>query len=109
MGDAIVDTKYLRKEVADFRAIFQMFDTDHSGDMGFDEFQTLLSQIFPVKTVCGAKMKKELEALLKDTPGVDEAGEGELDFPGFLRIMRRLQDENFAGINDKCHEITHHD
>lgn len=93
-------TRYLRKEVSDFRSIFQSFDSDSSGEMSFDEFIVVLSAIMPAEIVTGAKLKPQLKSMFEDVQGIDESGEKILDFPGFIRIMRRIQDEDLGGINE---------
>jgi calmodulin len=99
--DAIVASRFSRTEVAEFRQVFQMFDEDKSGRISFDEFSSLLTQIFPENIVKGAKMKRELEELLLHSHLDQDSEDTELDFPDFLLAMRKIQDENFAGINDK--------
>jgi Ca2+-binding EF-hand superfamily protein len=96
----VKESKYSRKEVSDFRSIFQSFDSDHSGEMSFDEFLVLLSAILPPEIVNGAKMRPQLHSMFEGVQGVAESGEKYLDFPGFLLIMRRIQDEDLGGINE---------
>jgi len=98
--NAVADSKYSRKEVSDFRSIFQSFDSDGSGEMSFDEFLTLLSAILPPEIVTGAKMKPQLKSMFEDVQCADQKGDKILDFAGFLRIMRRIQDEDLGGINE---------
>jgi Ca2+-binding EF-hand superfamily protein len=99
---AVASSGFSRTEVSEFRSIFQSFDSDSSGVMTFDEFGGLLEAIFPVNVVHGAKMTKELHVVFNDVMGIDEYGESlPVDFPGFLLIMKRLQDEDFGGINEQ--------
>lgn len=107
--DAIVACKFSRSEVSEFRSIFQAFDTDCSGEMTFVEFEVLLTQIFPENLVFGERMSHELEVLMTDVLGETDGEERMLDFPGFLQVMRRIQDVDFGGINEQvaCQASAH--
>lgn len=100
--EAVDDTKFNRKEVSEFRAIFQAFDTDGGGTMDFDEFVVLISQLIDPKIVKGKAMQDKLREMMEEVQGIDEETEevNDLDFPGFLHIMRMVQDNNIGGIND---------
>jgi len=99
--EAIEASNFSRKEVSDFRTIFQMFDSDNSGSMSFSEFVGMLGQIFPDNLIRGAKMTEELQALLDETHKPEEDEERRIDFPGFLIVMRKMQDQNFGGLQER--------
>jgi Ca2+-binding EF-hand superfamily protein len=91
---AVEATGFQREEVVEFRKIFQMFDSDGSGEMSIDEFIQLIGSIVTVK---GDAKVQELKNMITE---VDDGGDRELDFPEFLRIMRKIQDEDWNNINE---------
>jgi Ca2+-binding EF-hand superfamily protein len=92
---AVQATGFQREEVAEFRKIFQMFEHDASGEMSFEEFTILIGSLVPVGGNTDAK--RELQGMLKE---IDKDGNRSLDFPEFLSIMRKVQDNNLGGINE---------
>jgi Ca2+-binding EF-hand superfamily protein len=95
---AVQATGFLREEVAEFRKVFQVFDSDASGEMSFDEFISLIATLVPDQDT---NMSRELQNMLKD---IDKDGNRSLDFPEFLRIMRRVQDDNWGEVNQRAAE-----
>lgn len=76
-------------EVQEYRARFASYDNDGSGDIGGSELRELLGEILPAASF-SMKHRARLERLLKEA---DEDGNGTLDFPDFLRLMRHHHDD----------------
>jgi len=100
---AFEEAKFSTKEVEEFRDLFLPKDEPkEAGDehMSFTRLQKMLGNTFPL----GDKNVAELTALVKDVTGRTQGFHGEtvpsLDFPEFLRLMRRLLDVNFAGMQE---------
>jgi len=94
-----VECKFKRSEVKEFRKIFKMFDNDTSGQISYDELYQLFEGLVPL----GAEATKDLKQVLAS---VDSDGDRALDFAEFLIIMRKLQDKNWAGINEASEEVA---
>jgi Ca2+-binding EF-hand superfamily protein len=90
-----------RDEVKEFRSIFNSFDIDNSGQMSYGELRYLLGSLVHVDEGSGAG--GALRAALAE---VDEDGNKELSFPEFLRLMKRLQSENWNGINAAAKDVS---
>lgn len=87
-------TGFSRAEVKEFRNIFNSFDKDLSGQMSYGELKYLLGSLVHVDE--GSGTGSALRAALST---VDEDGNRELSFPEFMRLMKKLQSENWNGIN----------
>ncbi|CAK0798823.1 unnamed protein product [Prorocentrum cordatum] len=99
--DARITTGLSRDEVKEFRAIFSSFDCDNSGLMSYGELRYLLGKLVHVDEGSGAG--GALRAALAE---VDEDGNKELSFPEFLRLMKKLQSDNWNGINAAAKEVS---
>jgi len=97
--DAVASSGFSRSEVNEFRQVFQMFDTDASGEISFSELKSMLKEVVPLCTMAA----KDLKSLLHQ---VDEDGNRELDFPEFLILMQKLQKENWNNINYRSAAIA---
>jgi len=62
-----------------------------------------LYQLFEGLVPLGAEATKDLKQVLAS---VDSDGDRALDFAEFLIIMRKLQDKNWAGINEASEEVA---
>jgi len=72
-----------------FKSSFDKYDVDGSGQITNHELQVLLEGVFPADVATSAKMRPYLFRLLRE---VDEDGNGQIDFPDFLRLMRAFYD-----------------
>lgn len=75
-------------EVDQLQVCFKRYDADGSGDISNKELVHLIEEIFPVMASDKA-MRPELLQILKE---VDADGNGCLDFPDFLRLMKQFQE-----------------
>eukprot|EP00930_Biecheleria_cincta_P019218 TRINITY_DN14728_c0_g4_i1.p1 TRINITY_DN14728_c0_g4~~TRINITY_DN14728_c0_g4_i1.p1 ORF type:complete len:1144 (+),score=192.45 TRINITY_DN14728_c0_g4_i1:94-3525(+) len=79
---------YTVKEVEKMRESFRKYDEDGSGDIDNQEIAKLMADLFP-DAASDATRRGELTKILAE---VDENGDGSLDFPDFLRLMRQFDD-----------------
>lgn len=79
---------YTVKEVEKMRDSFRKYDEDGSGDIDNQEIAKLMADLFP-DAASDATRRGELTKILAE---VDENGDGSLDFPDFLRLMRQFDD-----------------
>lgn len=79
---------YTVKEVEKMRESFQKYDEDGSGDIDNQEIAKLMADLFP-DAASNPTRRGELSKILAE---VDENGDGSLDFPDFLRLMRQFDD-----------------
>merc|ERR1712217_159222 len=75
---------FSRQAVKDLRQIFNLCDDDGSRSCDTAELIKMLSSLHPKVD------KKQLELVIAE---VDEEGNDELEFPAFLKVMRRIQDQ----------------
>lgn len=75
-------------DLKELKAMFENYDTDHSGDVAKDELIVLLEQMLPQY----AHDPDKRPTLLKLINEVDENGDGTLDFQDFVRLVRRVFD-----------------
>ncbi|CAB3399711.1 unnamed protein product [Caenorhabditis bovis] len=74
--------KYTRKELKEYRQLFNMFDTDGSGAIGNEELKQAMISI-------GLHANKaEIDNVIKE---VDADGNGEIDFEEFCACMKKSQ------------------
>jgi len=94
---ALADTRFSSKEVEEFRELFLAGHIEHDS-LCFFHLMEMLEAICPL----GDKNMSELTALVRDITGRHVGLHGEavpsVDFPEFLRLMRRLVDNNFGGL-----------
>jgi calmodulin len=91
--EIIQRTGFLPDEVTAWRDIFLKFDEDKSGAFDVGEGKTLLQAV-------GINLNERAmhDRYLQIFHEVDEDDDGNMDFPEFLLIMRRLIDMDFGGI-----------
>ncbi|KAK1157697.1 troponin C, skeletal muscle-like [Acipenser oxyrinchus oxyrinchus] len=84
---------YLSDEmVAEFKAAFDMFDTDGGGDISTKELGTVM------KMLGQNPSREELDAIIEE---VDEDGSGSIDFQEFLVMMVQQLKEDQAGKSEE--------
>ncbi|EFP07995.1 hypothetical protein CRE_14767 [Caenorhabditis remanei] len=77
-----IQMKYTRKELKEYRQLFNMFDTDGSGAIGNEELKQAMISI-------GLHANKaEIDNVIKE---VDADGNGEIDFEEFCACMKKSQ------------------
>jgi len=79
---------YSPEEVVKMRDVFLKYDADKSGTISNHESRKVITDLFP-EFATSAKMRPLLTRLINE---VDENGDGEFDFPDFLRMMRQFQE-----------------
>jgi calmodulin len=91
--DMVKRTRFEPEEVAQWRDIFIKFDDDKSGAFDHQEGKMLLQAV-------GINLNERTmhDRYLAIFNEVDEDGDGNMDFPEFLHIMRKLIDIDFGGI-----------
>uniref|UniRef100_A0A3B1JB19 Troponin C, skeletal muscle n=1 Tax=Astyanax mexicanus TaxID=7994 RepID=A0A3B1JB19_ASTMX len=94
MTDAQQEARsYLSEEMlAEFKAAFDMFDTDGGGDISTNELGTVMRMLGQNPT------REELAEIIEE---VDEDGSGSIDFEEFLVMMVRLLKEDQAGKSEE--------
>lgn len=92
--EAIQAAGFSHAEVKEFRKLFEVFDSDQSGDLSWTEITGMLKELVPFTE----KASKELQAALV---AVDMDGDRVLQFPEYLAFMRKLMDDNWADINGR--------
>ncbi|KAF3859997.1 hypothetical protein F7725_000252 [Dissostichus mawsoni] len=84
---------YLSEEMlAEFKAAFDMFDTDGGGDISTKELGQVMRMLGQNPT------REELDEIIEE---VDEDGSGTIDFEEFLVMMVRLLKEDQAGKSEE--------
>ncbi|KAM7404244.1 hypothetical protein PAMP_011610 [Pampus punctatissimus] len=88
--DAQSDARsFLTEEmIAEFKAAFDMFDTDGGGDISTKELGTVMRMLGQNPS------REELDAIIEE---VDEDGSGTIDFEEFLVMMVQQLKEDQAG------------
>ncbi|XP_053280251.1 troponin C, skeletal muscle isoform X1 [Pleuronectes platessa] len=94
MTDAQQEARsYLSEEMlAEFKAAFDMFDTDGGGDISTKELGQVMRMLGQNPT------REELDEIIEE---VDEDGSGTIDFEEFLVMMVRLLKEDQAGKSEE--------
>ncbi|KHJ97775.1 EF hand [Oesophagostomum dentatum] len=78
----VPDSTFSRKELKEYRQLFNMFDTDGSGAIGNDELKQAMLSI-------GIHANEaEIDNVIKE---VDADGNGEIDFEEFCACMKKSQ------------------
>lgn len=100
---AVEDCKFTRPEVEQFRAIFHGSTSEASfgstSSMSLAEVRRVLSRVVPISE----QQVIELSGIIKEVSKGTSVITG---FPEFLRLMKRLQDDNFANLNGAAAEIA---
>lgn len=100
---AVDECKFTRPEVEQFRGIFQGSTSEGgfnaTSSMSLGEVRRVLTRVVPITE--GQVL--ELSAIIKD---VTKSAAVITGFPEFLRLMKRLQDTNFANINGAAADIA---
>jgi len=92
------------KELEGFREVFQMFSVRMPGFLDFKEFKGMLLGVAPYLSPTEDE-DAELLCFIADVMS-KEGLPDRLDFPDFLRVMRRLQDEDWRGINSAAATVA---
>ncbi|XP_077432820.1 troponin C, skeletal muscle [Vanacampus margaritifer] len=92
--DAQSDARsFLTEEmIAEFKAAFDMFDTDGGGDISTKELGTVMRMLGQNPS------REELDAIIEE---VDEDGSGTIDFEEFLVMMVQQLKEDQAGKSEE--------
>lgn len=90
---AVVATHFSVRELREFRKVFKSYATNSSGDMSFEELQSMLGSI--TRAAQGARGSQELLEVLRRYSRGDDG----VDFPEFLHVMRDLVAQNWGNIN----------
>ncbi|XP_048878133.1 troponin C, skeletal muscle [Brienomyrus brachyistius] len=92
--DAQEDARsFLSEEmIREFKAAFDMFDTDGGGDISTKELGTVMRMLGQNPT------REELDAIIEE---VDEDGSGTIDFEEFLVMMVQQLKEDQAGKSEE--------
>lgn len=90
---AVVATHFSVRDLREFRKVFKSYATNSSGDMSFEELQSMLGSI--TRAAQGARGSQELLEILRRYSQGDNA----VDFPEFLHVMRDLVAHNWGNIN----------
>jgi hypothetical protein len=109
--NAIEESKFSAQEVSEFREVFSMWaSNDTKSDMpgaskcgkalGPDGMVRMLRSMGMTLT---AEDKEQLFTTIKE---VDQDGNGNVDFPDFLILMKRLIDANFCGLNQAAEDAA---
>ncbi|PAV58485.1 hypothetical protein WR25_09494 [Diploscapter pachys] len=72
---------YTEEELAEYRQVFNMFDSDRSGAIALDELETAIKNLGLEQT------RDELDKIIDE---VDQRGNHQIDFDEFCVVMRRL-------------------
>jgi len=99
--EAIAKTGFDKNEVNEFRMLF-LGDSQPGEDntyVSLAHVKELLGKVVPL----GHKRSLALKEQLASMKGGSGQGEDTVDFPQFLMLMRRLLDDNFAGIAELGH------
>jgi calmodulin len=92
------ETGFATNEVNEFRDLFlASCKTDSQGLITLDELIDLISAICPM----GEKNLKELTAIFTKIASRSAIDDDSADFPEFLRLMRKLLDDNFGQIRER--------
>lgn len=92
--DADTEQRFSEKELRYFRKMFDMFDTDHSGAIGFYEMKNLTKHL-------GVEMDDD--TLRDSMNAIDENGNGDLEFDEFVLWLAQASDRGdaFAVLKSK--------
>jgi len=105
---AFEECQFTMKEMEEFRELFLSSGNEggETESLSFPHVQKMLGALFPL----GEKNIGELTAIVRGIVGRDGGFFGEpvpaVDFPDFLRLMRRLLDVNFAQLQETIAETA---
>lgn len=107
---AVQDTGFRVQEVQGFRELFLMQATKRKLDgcewLSFEDVRGMMAAVCPM----GARNSQELEHVYREVrDGTSKSGLMGLgiEFPEFLRLMRKLIDSNFGEIRDRFYDGKH--
>lgn len=93
INKSIAETGFSDDEAQQFRTIFEQIDSEGTGHISLGDIQRMFNTICPLQR----QHISELANIFNDvTPGSDAGWE--VDFPDFLRVIRRCLDVDLAGI-----------
>jgi len=90
--------KFEAQEIVEWRQIFDSFDPDGMGEIGYGEVKHLLKAL---QIYLKEAESEELKVLVDKA---DDDRSGRLDFQEFLLLMRWMLNDNFAKMSDKMNE-----
>jgi len=99
-SEVMTSLNFSRKDVIELRQIFKMFDTNTSGELEDQELAVMLKPILPG---IGGMLLEDLRSLLSE---VDKDGNRNLNFVEFMTFIRKLQEKDLHGINQKSKTIS---
>eukprot|EP00931_Biecheleriopsis_adriatica_P061048 TRINITY_DN36691_c0_g1_i1.p1 TRINITY_DN36691_c0_g1~~TRINITY_DN36691_c0_g1_i1.p1 ORF type:complete len:1182 (-),score=270.57 TRINITY_DN36691_c0_g1_i1:36-3404(-) len=98
---AVRDTKFSLRELKEFRKVYRAYDMNESGDLSFPELQQMIAGIVDLaKGVAGESQLQEIFRMF------DENNDDMLDFSEFIRVIRKLLDDNWGGIKERTEQVT---
>jgi calmodulin len=89
---AIAETGFSDDEAQQFRTIFEEVDIESAGHISLSSVQKMIHGVCPLYRQHIA----ELTTIFNEVTGPDNPGE--VDFPDFLRVLRKVLDIDLAGI-----------
>lgn len=89
---AISETQFSDEEAKQFRTIFEEMDGEATGHVTLSNVQKMLNGVCPLYRQHIA----ELTSIFNEVTGPDR--NWEIDFPDFLRVLRKVLDVDLAGI-----------
>jgi Ca2+-binding EF-hand superfamily protein len=109
--NAIEESKFSKAEVSEFREIFSLWaSNDANSDLpGASKCGKSLGPEGMVRMLRSMGMTltaDDKEQLFKMAMEADQDGNGNVDFPDFLILMKRLIDANFCGLNQAAEDAA---
>lgn len=98
---AVLETGFSKDEVDQFKEIYNSADKYKSGELSFQEVRAMLSVVIP-----SGVLEEQVKELTEILCGCDEDGNRETDFPEFLILMKKVQNVNFAEINERSEKVA---
>merc|ERR1712098_766056 len=89
-----LEPKFSPEEVAEFRSIFELYDTQHCGEVEIADLTKLLRKL---RIILQEDQMAQFNEMVEEA---DADCSGALDFPEFLYMMRKMMNLNFANINN---------
>jgi Ca2+-binding EF-hand superfamily protein len=109
--NAIEESKFSKQEVNEFREIFLQWASNDAkrGLPGASKCGKALGpegMLRMLRSMGMTPTADDKEQLFKMVEEADQDGNGNVDFPDFLILMRRLMDANFCGLNQATEEAA---
>jgi len=94
----VEETSFTQEEVREFRELFLASDLDANGEITIDEAKKMIRTVCPLGDALAAKFTAIFHTATSKSV---KEGRDQADFPEFLRLMRKLLDEDFANIKSR--------